>query len=384
MTGVSKMIKERAKAWAPGLPIDLIKRSVQVGPAERQELHQMMEKQRTQTQIKQDEIPQTDRPGTGRGYYLFVEDDAGCKIEQWSGQVIQDTNTEQHLPTDLITEAEAATYQVPEQDNPTINDDAETISSTSTADYDREEVETSLTTISEVFNTIAQEYEKLTTTTPHMSKIQAAQVITRLPILPIQKQEMKMEKTEATKTVEAEPMPGTSVRQPAAEAEEPVEEPTEKAMVEPTPEKKDDEPKEESVNEYFKKYILPRKGKTPEDKIQEACKEINYQNLVVLIAVGDYVINQARNIKEVAKKWGLSFSAVQRAMSRKWEHSIGGRQYAKRKKATEKQQGPAKKSKWIEKKCTTEPAEVRSPQPAEPSQDSSDSTELPDVPWVHT
>ena len=344
----------------------------------------MIEKQRTRTQIKQDEIPQTDRPRTGRGYYLFVEDDAGCMIKQRSGQVIRDTDTEQHLPTDLITEVEAATYRVPEQDNPTINDDAETISSTSTADYDREEVETSLTTISEAFHTIAQEYEKLTTTVPHMSKIQAAQVIARLPILPVQKQEMKMEKTETTKTVEAEPMPGTSAEQHAAEAEEPVEEPMEEAMVEPTPEKKDDEPKEESVNEYFKKYILTGKGKSPEDKIQEACKEINYRNLVVLIAVRDYIINQAINIKEVAKKWGLSFSAVQRAMSRKQEHSISDRQYAKRKKAVEKQEGPAKKSKQIEEKCTTEPAEVRSPQPAEPSQDSSDSTELPDIPWVHT
>ena len=55
-----------------------------------------------------------------------------------------------------------------------------------TADYDREEVETSLTTISEVFHTITQEYEKLIGTIPHMSKIQAAQVIARLPILPVQ------------------------------------------------------------------------------------------------------------------------------------------------------------------------------------------------------
>ena len=39
MTGVSKIIKERTKARAPGLPIDLIKRNVQVEPAERQELH---------------------------------------------------------------------------------------------------------------------------------------------------------------------------------------------------------------------------------------------------------------------------------------------------------------------------------------------------------
>ena len=106
-------------------------------------------------------------------------------------------------------------------------------------------------------------------------------------------------------------MPRTSAEQPTAEAEEPVEEPTEEAMVELTPEKKDDEPKEESVNEYFRKYILTGKGKSPEDKIQEACKEINYRNLVILIAVGDYVVNQARNIKEVAKKWGLSFSGVQ-------------------------------------------------------------------------
>ena len=171
---------------------------------------------------------------------------------------------------------EAATYRVPEQDNPTVDDDAETISSTSTADYDRKEVEASLTTISNVFHMIAQGYEKLTTTMPHRSKIQAAQVIAKLPILPIQKQEMKMERTEATRTVEAEPVPGTSTEQPIAEAEKPVEEPMEEAMVELTPGEKDDEPQEESVSEYFRRYVLTRKGKSPEDKIQEACKEINY------------------------------------------------------------------------------------------------------------
>ena len=103
-----------------------------------------------------------------------MEDDAWCMVEQHGGQVIRDTDTEQCLPTDLITE-EATTYQVPGQDNQTIDDDAETISSTSTADYDHE-VETSLTNISEAFHAIAQEYEKLTGTVLHMSKIQAAQV----------------------------------------------------------------------------------------------------------------------------------------------------------------------------------------------------------------
>ena len=61
--------------------------------------------------------------------------------------------------------------------------------------------------------------------------------------------------------------------------------------------------------------MLTSKGKDQEEKIQEVCKEINYQNLIVLIAVGDYVVNKAKNIKEITKKWGLSFSTVQQAMS---------------------------------------------------------------------
>ena len=195
-------------------------------------------------------------------------------VKQQSRQVIRDTDTEQHLPTNLITEVEAATYQVPGQDNPTIDDDAETISSTPTADYDHEEVETSLITTSEAFHTIAQEYEKLTGTVPHMSKIQAAQVIARLPILPVQKQERKMEKTEATKTVKAEPVPGTSVEQPAAAAEKLVEEPMEEVMVEPTMEEKDDEPKEENVNEYFRKYILTGKGKGQKKKSRRPARRL--------------------------------------------------------------------------------------------------------------
>ena len=64
MTGVSKIIKERTKVWAPGLPVDLIERNVQVEPAERQELHRMTKKQGTRVQMKQDEIPRMNKPGT--------------------------------------------------------------------------------------------------------------------------------------------------------------------------------------------------------------------------------------------------------------------------------------------------------------------------------
>ena len=153
--------------------------------------------------------------------------------------------------------------------------------------------------------------------------------------------------------------------------------------MERTVEEEYDELNESSVGEYFQKFKLSGKGKNPKEKIQEACKEINYRNLVVLIAVGDYIVNQARNIKGVTKKWGLSFSAIQRAMSRKREHSVGGRQYAKKRKAVEKQGDSVKRSKRTEK-GTTESAKARSTPPVETDQDSSDSTELPDVPWMST
>ena len=239
----------------------------------------------------------------------------GCLIEQPDGQTVQDTDTDQQLPTDFITEAEASTYQVPEQDEPAIDDDAETISSTSTADYNREEVEGSLTTISEAFHTIAQEYEKLTGTVPYMSKVQAAQIIVRLPVLPILKQEVKKEKAEVAEVIEIEPTPGTSTEQPAAGSEKSTEQTTGEVMEEQIVERKDDELSKGSKDEYFQRYMLTRKGKNPEEKVQQACKEINFRNLIVLIAVGDYIVNQARNIKEAAKKWGLSFSSIQRAMS---------------------------------------------------------------------
>ena len=251
MTRVTEIIEERIKARVPSLPVDLIRRHVWEEPAGRQELHQMTERQKTQFQVKQDEIPRMERPGTDTGYYLFVENDTGCLIEQQSRQMIQDTDTDRHLPTDLITEAKASMYQVPEQDDLTIDDDAETIRSTSTVDYNREEVETSLSTISDAFHTIVQEYEKLTDMVPHMSKIQAAQVIARLPVLPILKQEVKKEKVETTDVVEIEPVPGTSTEWLAAEAEKTTEEPTGEAIVEWTREEGDDEPNKNTVDEYF-------------------------------------------------------------------------------------------------------------------------------------
>ena len=208
---------------------------------------------------------------------------------------------------DQITETEAETYQIPEKDQPTMEDDVETISSTSTADYDREEVEASLTDIADTFHIIGQEYKKLVGVVPHMSKTQAASVIARMLILPFVKQEAKAE----SKQDLAEPLPSTTQEQTdIPEGPRVTQDPTE-VMEEETVEKEEDKPEVEVTDEYFRKYILTGKGKDPKAKINEACKEINYQNLVILIAVGDYLINKAKNIKEIAKKWGLPFSSIQ-------------------------------------------------------------------------
>ena len=172
-------------------------------------------------------------------------------VEQQGGQMVRDTDTDQHLPTDLITEEEAATYQVLGQDDQMPDNDAETISSMSTANYDQEEVETSLTNIAEAFHTIAQEYKKLTSSIPHMSIVQAAQVIARLPILPTLKQELKAKKMETAKTTETEPMPGTLQEPPAAEAEKLAEMPPEEVIAELTAEEKEDEPNEKKRKQIF-------------------------------------------------------------------------------------------------------------------------------------
>ena len=118
-------------------------------------------------------------------------------------------------------------------------------------DYNREEVETSLSMISDGFHIIVQEYEKLTDTVPHMSKIQTVQVIARLPVLPILKQEVKKEKVKTTNVVETEPVPGTSTECLTAVAEKPMEKLTEEAIVEQTTEEGDGEPDESTVDEYF-------------------------------------------------------------------------------------------------------------------------------------
>ena len=82
-----------------------------------------------------------------------------------------------------ITEQDTEKYFV-QQEEQKDGDKTETISSTSTVDYDGDEVEASLTTIANAFYKIRNEYEHLCSIVPHMTKTQVANVIGRLPNVP--------------------------------------------------------------------------------------------------------------------------------------------------------------------------------------------------------
>ena len=91
-------------------------------------MHRLTETQQIRLIVKQDDILRMERPGTNRGYYLFVEDDSRCMVEQDTEgniRLIRDTDTDRTLPTDQITETEAEMHQIPEKDQPSMEDDVE-------------------------------------------------------------------------------------------------------------------------------------------------------------------------------------------------------------------------------------------------------------------
>ena len=87
-------------------------------------------------------------------------------------------------------------------------------------------------------------------------------------------------------------------------------------------------PETERTNSY-QCYVMSGKGDTPEQKVNKAVKELNYHNMLVVVAVGDKTINNIGSIHTVAEKWGLLYSIIQRAISGIKEHCQGGRHYNK-------------------------------------------------------
>ena len=77
---------------------------------------------------------------------------------------------------------------------------------------------------------------------------------------------------------------------------------------------KEPSPEMERTDSY-QHYVMSGTGGMPEQKVNEVVKELNYHNMLVVIAVGDKTTNNIGSICTVAEKWGLLYSIIWRAIS---------------------------------------------------------------------
>ena len=160
--------------------------------------------------------------------------------------------------------------------------DAETISSTSTADYDREEAEDLLDKISSCHMALATHYNKMNEIVPHMTQTQLAQYLGKVHIMNIVKTEGIVSKTYTSE-------PETSETEFSVCSE------------------------------------------THEEKLQGLVDTVPAHQLMLAIAVGDIHLNKL-SYNQALQKYQISKSRIQRAISGKAEHKKGGKQYELEKK----------------------------------------------------
>ena len=155
-------------------------------------------------------------------------------------------------------------------------DKDETISSTSTQDFDREKVEREFINLASHYQQIRESFKKLVEEVPHMKKRQLATNLAKMPILPMIKIEEKVS-----------------------------------SMYGQRYEEKPSQVQEECDPEVY--------GENVEKKLQSIINSIGDQSALFLMAVGDCIVNK-KSQAEVAAKYNIPRSRIQRAMSGKKEH----------------------------------------------------------------
>ena len=227
----------------------------------------------------------------------------GAKKESAVKQVVseqkekedQPKNDDQVLVPDVISQAMADDYTKEEELKE--DSDAETISSTSTADYDREEAEDLLDKISSCHMALATHYNKMNEIVPHMTQTQQAQYLGKVHIMNIVKTESIVSKTYTSE-------PETSET----------------------------------------KFSV--RGETHEERLQGLVDTVPAHQLMLAIAIGDIHLNKL-SYDQASQKYQISKSHIQRAVSGKAEHRKGGKQYQqeRKRKAEQEASTSAKKSK---------------------------------------
>ena len=195
--------------------------------------------------------------------------------------------------TDIISQNIAKDYVV-EKDEGEDSDKTMSISSTSTADYDRDEAEDLVAKIASCHTALAKHYEDINGIIPHMTKTQMATYLGKVPIIPL----VKPEAGPVKKVYSVE-----------------------------------DASKEE--------HVFPVVGETSEDKLKYLVEHVPAEKLMLTIAIGDLQLNQTSQMK-ISMKYSFPKTRIQRIMSQDPAHPKGGCQYQaerqKKRKAVQKEQ----------------------------------------------
>ena len=214
-------------------------------------------------------------------------------------------------------------------------DKDETICSTLNQDFDREKVEREFINLTSYYQQIRESFKKLVEEVPHMKKRQLATNLAKMPILPMIKIEEKVSS-----------MYGQHYEEEPSQVQE------------------------ECDPKVYRENV--------EKKLQSIINSIGEQSALLLMAVGDCIVNK-KSQAEIATKYSIPRSRIQQAMSGKKEHKKGGKQYGqeRKRKTSEEDSTRSLKSRRNEKELGRIDD---TPTPDIEGQNSKDdSDELPDV-----
>ena len=199
--------------------------------------------------------------------------------EQDVEEKVEQADDEWSEPLTMI-ETEPETSLTAEQET---EDKDETISSTSTQDFDREKVEREFINLTSHYQQIRESFKKLVEEVPHMKKQQLATNLAKMPIIPMIKIEEKVSSM-CGQHYEEEPS---------------------------------------QVQEECDPKVY---GENVEKKLQSIINSIGEQSTLLLMAVRDCIVSK-KSQAEIATKYTIPRSRIQWTMSGKKEHKKGGKQY---------------------------------------------------------
>ena len=290
----------KVKEWYPAVPTDLVEMLSHPIEGEVQDIDHMTEQEITKIEQKHAMVPRRRvniRPkkktvilciDPDSDSDIIIEEEEGdfrerciiTKGNEWNVEEEAEQEDDEWSEPLTTVETEPGMSLTAEQET---EDKDETISSTSTQDFDREKVEREFINLASHYQQIGESFKKLVEEVPHMKKQQLATNLAKMPILPMIKIEEKVSS-----------MYGQHYEEEPSQVQE----------------------------ECDPKVY----GENAEKKLQSIINSIGDQSTLFLMAVGDCIVNK-KSQAEIATKYNISRSRIQWAMSGKKEHRKGGKQH---------------------------------------------------------